>query len=190
MSYSWFMANHKNLTIVDKLGMLSSKFSHLLILITVCSVTLVLPTQAQELSKFGNGELQYPEEINFPISEGSNTNNLTREVWHLQQIRYNNDQLITVAQPSKYTLKFLPDGKVQIRADCNRATGTYIQKDSSLSILIGPTTRAMCPPESMSNQYLQNLQSVRVFFFQDGNLYLDLQADGGTMMFETSTIDS
>lgn len=109
--------------------------------------------------------------------------NLTGGIWQLQQIRYNNDELIEIDNPANYTIEFLPDGQVQIKADCNNARGSYTQKNSSISIQIGPSTRAMCPPESQSDRYLQELQSAVIFFFQDGNLYFDLKFDTGTMKF-------
>ena len=108
---------------------------------------------------------------------------LTQVVWQLQEIRYNNDKLIEVDNPSNYTIEFLPDGQLSIKADCNRARGNYTQEGSSISIEIGATTRAMCPPESISDQYLKELQSATIFFFQDDNLYIDLKFDTGTMKF-------
>ena len=41
----------------------------------------------------------------------------------------------------------------------------------------------MCPPESFSERYLKELQSAVIFFSQDGNLYLDLKLDTGTIKF-------
>ena len=115
---------------------------------------------------------------------------LTDIVWHLHQIRYNNDQLIKIDQPSNYTIEFLSKGNVKIKADCSHASGTYTQEGSRLSIVIEyATTPAMCPPESLSTQYLRELQSAAIFFFQDGNLYIDLVADTGTMMFKADQVD-
>ena len=50
----------------------------------------------------------------------------------------------------------------------------------------------MCPPESISDQYLKELQSAVIFFFQDGNLYFDLKFDTGTMKFipDTSKLET
>ena len=114
---------------------------------------------------------------------------LTDTVWYLHQIYDNNDQLIKIELPSNYTIEFLSEGNVKIKADCNRASGTYSQEGSRLSIVIEATTRAMCPPESLSTQYLRELQSAAIFFFQDGNLYIDLVADTGTMMFKADQVD-
>ncbi len=137
-----------------------------------------------ELKVTQNNQLIAQEKIlDLYIKQNNSESNLTGVLWQLQQIRYNNDELVKVDNPSNYTIEFLPDGQVQIKADCNRARGTYTQQDSSISIKIGPTTRAMCPPESISDQYLKELQSAAIFFFQDGNLYFDLKFDTGTMKF-------
>lgn len=109
--------------------------------------------------------------------------NLTGVVWQLEQITYNNDELLKVDKPSDYTIEFLDNNQVQIKADCNRARGSYSVKNSSISIKVGATTRAMCSPESISDKYLNELQFATIFFFKDGNLYLDLKADVGTMKF-------
>ncbi len=146
-----------------------------------------------ELKVTQNNQLIAQEKIlDLYIKQNNSESNLTGVVWQLQQIRYNNDELIKVDNPSNYTIEFLPDGQVQIKADCNRARGTYTQQDSSISIKIGPTTRAMCPPESISDQYLKELQSAVIFFFQDGNLYFDLKFDTGTMKFipDTSKLET
>ena len=52
--------------------------------------------------------------------------------------------------------------------------------NGSLSIQIGPMTKAMCAKGSHSDQFVQNLGFVSNFFWQNGYLYLDMMADGGT----------
>ena len=44
-------------------------------------------------------------------------------------------------------------------------------------------TLAACPPASRSDDFVKYLGSVAIYFFQDGNLFIDLMADGGTMQF-------
>ena len=65
----------------------------------------------------------------------------------------------TVAEPL-YTVQFLPDGLVAIGADCNRAAGTRSGGDGLLSIAVTTSTRAFCPPPSLSEPYLQALGGV------------------------------
>ncbi len=107
---------------------------------------------------------------------------LTGTVWQLEQIRYNNDTQVVTDNPSSYTLEFIDGGQLSIRADCNQAMGSFTDA-SSLSIELGPTTLAACGPESAASDYLQGLQSAGTYLFQDGKLFIDLQADVGTMQF-------
>ena len=53
-----------------------------------------------------------------------------------------------VDQPENYSLTFNADGKVAIKADCNKATGSYQSEETNLAIKIGGMTRTACPPES------------------------------------------
>ena len=92
-------------------------------------------------------------------------------------------QQFSVDNPENYSLTFQADGTVNITADCNNAIGSYTLDGSSIKIEIGPMTMAACPPESRSNEFIQYLQSAAIYFFKEGNLYLDLMADGGTMAF-------
>jgi para-nitrobenzyl esterase len=107
---------------------------------------------------------------------------LVGPVWHWLQFV---DPLskTTVDDPSQYTVEFKPDGKVQVKADCNSGNGTYTAEGSSISIEVLAMTRAMCPPESLSDQFVQNLNEAAIYFFEGEDLFLDLPADSGTMRF-------
>ena len=106
------------------------------------------------------------------------------EVWQLQEVRYNNDETITIQDPSRYTIEFEHDGSFFVRADCNVGSGGYVKQDTQLSLNLGPLTRAACPPDSYSDRYLQDLGDVANAIFDDDNfLYLNLRVDGGTLVF-------
>ncbi|MEM8505943.1 MAG: YbaY family lipoprotein [Cyanobacteria bacterium P01_D01_bin.1] len=108
---------------------------------------------------------------------------LTGTLWQLEQIQYNNDEQIAPTE-GDYTIEFMPDGQLSIRADCNQVLGEFTTDgDRSLSVALGPATLAACGPESVDSEYLQALQSVSSYFFEEGDLYIDLQADTGTMRF-------
>lgn len=103
--------------------------------------------------------------------------------WQLEKIQYNNDEQITVTE-SDYTLEFMANGQLAIRADCNQAMGSFTtDSDRRLSVKLGPITLAACEPESVDTEYLQALQSAGSYFFEAGDLYIDLQLDTGTMQF-------
>jgi heat shock protein HslJ len=62
--------------------------------------------------------------------------------------------------PSRYSLQFRSDSTVIVKADCNQIAGTYTLKGSSLTITLGPSTMAACPPDSQATVYLQQLGAV------------------------------
>ena len=95
----------------------------------------------------------------------------------------------TVDDPSQYTVEFRADGSVSAKADCNQGNGTYTAENDekgssgSIDIEIMAMTMAMCPPESLSDQFVQYLNEAAIYFLEGENLYLDLPADSGTMIF-------
>jgi heat shock protein HslJ len=92
-------------------------------------------------------------------------------------------ETITVADPSRYQIAFLADGTAAIQADCNSVTATYTVEDSSISIIPGASTLAMCPSDSQDQEFVQQLSNAAVFFFQDNDLFIDQFASAGTMRF-------
>ncbi len=95
-----------------------------------------------------------------------------------------NDTEIIVEDPSQYTVEFKPDGTVVAKADCNQVGGTYVAADGQIEIETLTTTLAACPPGSLEQQFIQELNAVAIYFFQEGNLFFDLIYDSGTMKFE------
>jgi heat shock protein HslJ len=92
-----------------------------------------------------------------------------------------------VENPGNYLLTFHEDGTVDIKADCNHAQGTYTTDGHKISIVVGPMTLAACPPGSRSDEFIKHLGFAAIYFFQDGDLFVDLMADGGTMQFSPHT---
>ena len=92
-------------------------------------------------------------------------------------------QQYNVENPENYTLAFQAGGTVNIQADCNNAVGAYMVDGSSIKIEVGAMTMEMCPPESRSDDFVKYLGSAAIYFFKDGELFIDLMADGGTMEF-------
>jgi heat shock protein HslJ len=85
--------------------------------------------------------------------------------------------------PERYTLQLLPSGTARIKADCNRGAGKYTVDGSSIDLEVATLTRAACPPGSLDADFVKYLNGAAVWFVQDGDLYLDLFADSGTMRF-------
>jgi heat shock protein HslJ len=92
-----------------------------------------------------------------------------------------------VNDPASYTILFNNDGSAPIKADCNNVGATYTTDGSAISITPGPSTRVACPEGSLEETFLNGLTNAAITFFQNGDLYLDLAADAGTMRFSAAS---
>lgn len=109
---------------------------------------------------------------------------LTGVTWELQQIQLNDGQVFTAEPPESYTAEFTEAGEILVQADCNRAIGAFtVEEDRLLSVTLGPTTLAACPPESISDDFLRFMGSANSFFFRDDELIVELKFDSGAIVF-------
>ncbi len=109
---------------------------------------------------------------------------LENALWAWTGSYENNDTTVKVLEPLRYTLEFLPDGTVEILADCNQAEGTYVlQEGGKLSIQVGVMTKMACPPDSQSVEFLSELAEVESTLQHDGALVLNFKLDTGGMTF-------
>ncbi len=91
------------------------------------------------------------------------------------------EEPVTVADSSRYLITFNDDGTANITADCNTVLAQFTTEEQALTITPGPTTLAACPEDSQGDVFVQQLSNAAIYFFQDGDLYIDLAADAGTM---------
>jgi heat shock protein HslJ len=103
--------------------------------------------------------------------------------WEWREFAGGNGEIIRPDNPNQYTIEFLPDGKLAVQADCNRAIGAYTADDPTIELQIGGLTRAMCPPGSLMDRFLRDLGDSRSFVFRQGHLYLALPIDSGILEF-------
>jgi len=76
-----------------------------------------------------------------------------------------------VDAPDRYTLRFGADGRVALRADCNRGMGGYtVSADRRLALKPIALTRAMCPPGSLSDRFAKEVGRATSYFLKDGDL--------------------
>ena len=108
---------------------------------------------------------------------------ITNIIWKWEEFQEMNDNLVIVEDPQQYTLEFLSDGQVNVIADCNAAGGTYTVDGSQLTIEIATTTMAICPPDSLSEEYLRLLNDAVSYFLESGQLFIAIKFDTGIMKF-------
>jgi para-nitrobenzyl esterase len=108
--------------------------------------------------------------------------------WQLVEILSMDGASFKPGDRSQYTLTFAADGKMMLRADCNRGGGTWSSQGPS-QLQFGPiaTTRMKCSPESLSERYLAQFEWIRSYVTRDGHLFLATMADGAIIEFEPVT---
>jgi D-alanyl-D-alanine carboxypeptidase len=127
------------------------------------------------------------EEAPDPAPE-SETNPLWANSW--QWLSFTNPaEQYEIDMPQNYVLTFYEDDTLTIVADCNTVLANYIDDAGALTITLGPSTLVACSPESLSDQFLKLLEGAARYFFEDGSLFIDLMADGGTLQFVPRNLD-
>lgn len=77
--------------------------------------------------------------------------------WRLVSIERDSGPSTVVTSPERYTLEFLDEGRVAVRADCNRCSGSFTLSGETLSIGTLACTRAFCGSESLDTEFLRGL---------------------------------
>lgn len=91
------------------------------------------------------------------------------------------EQEMEIPSPT-YTITFDEDGRFWARTDCNNLLGSYTVDGDAITLMPGPSTLAMCPPESLGDDFARYLGQVVIHSFTDlGDLLLELPADSGTL---------
>jgi uncharacterized lipoprotein YbaY len=103
--------------------------------------------------------------------------------WYWRGTLMNDGGQFVPGDPTRYTLQLSPDGRVAVRADCNRGTGTYTLRGRALTVSVLALTKAACPPGSLERRFLVHLGAVAGYLFRGDDLLLGLKVDSGTMRF-------
>ena len=107
----------------------------------------------------------------------------TQVVWHLRSMTSADGQVLAIEDPSLFTLTLADDGKMNARADCNRASGGYRLSGSTLSIGPIASTRAYCSTAAPVDQrFLQLLGGDNTATASGG--ILELSSPRGLLRFD------
>jgi heat shock protein HslJ len=87
---------------------------------------------------------------------------------------------VTIADPSRSTLQFLPDGRLLARLDCHHGHGRYTAAAGVLALTPLAVTTAMCPPDSEDTRIQTILERATSYAFDPDGLLL-LHGDNGSL---------
>jgi len=111
-----------------------------------------------------------------------NVQNVVWEWIDLVETEPASQSLIPVS--ANYTIAFLEDNQVSIRADCNMVQGSYAYDGTALTIELGASTMAFCGEDSLDNLFLTLLSQVGSYEKQGGRLNLISVSETITMGFK------
>ena len=119
-----------------------------------------------------------------PPTLGASSNDLTSRTWHWQRTQSGGDSVVASA-PDRYTLTFQGGGRLAVRADCNRGSGSYEVNGTAMKVGPVALTRMGCPPGTQDAEFVQSLARVTSYSIADGELVLTLEG-GGSARFKAA----
>ena len=149
--------------------------------------TLILPAALAACAATGTGGPVLPGLVNAPPPPMAAEDTLPiGVVWLWQATRMTDGVVIVPEGHERYTLEFRPGGTVNVRADCNRGSATYVRNGSALGIGPIALTRMACPSDSRDVDFLKGLGNVSGHLIRGNDLVLTLKVDSGSMQFTSS----
>ena len=154
-------------------------------ILAVIAVLIVAAVILIFISFIKSQNTQVVEEENIPIeTEMIADEQLTSQEWTWVNTQMNDGAQTVPSTDGAFTLTFQDDGRVTATTDCNNGNGSY-ELGPDNSITFGPMASTMMFCEDSSEQeYFQQLNEVGSYKIQDGQLWLMLKLDSGTMTFE------
>ena len=104
-------------------------------------------------------------------------------VWQWQRTTLGSAPAVVAVGPERYSLSFDGGGRVNVRADCNRGSGSYEVNGTQIKFGAIALTRMACPPSSQDAEFLRSLVQATSYGLDRGELVLTL-SDGAAMRFK------
>ena len=94
----------------------------------------------------------------------------TNAVWHLRTMVSADGAVVTIKDPDLFTLMLTDAGRVNARADCNRASAAYRISGNTMSIGPIASTKAYCATAPVDGQFLTLLGGENIVTTSDAAL--------------------
>lgn len=149
------------------------------VLVVAAAILIVL-----SFTKSQNNSSMTDDNIGVTQVPAAGGESLTSKEWTWVNTQMNDDTTTSPSKEGAFTLTFNEDGTVRVTTDCNNGNGSY-ELGADNTITFGPmaTTMMFCEGSSETDFY-QQLSNVGSYAIQDGQLWLMLKYDSGSMVFE------
>ena len=102
-------------------------------------------------------------------------------IWEMVSFSEPDSAPVTIADPSRYTVQFLPEGRLLARLDCNQGSGGYTAVEGVLTLTPLAVTTAMCPPDSHGATFQRLLEQATSYRFDPEVGALLLRGEDGVL---------
>ena len=99
--------------------------------------------------------------------------------WQLVSLTESGHASVDVAEPERFTAEFGPDGRVSLRADCNRCSGGYTATKGALTVGPMACTRAYCSSAPLDTTFAMLVSEAKAWTAANGGL--ELRGDSGIL---------
>jgi heat shock protein HslJ len=131
----------------------------------------------------GQAEAAAPAEPT-PAPVPESTTSLVDVLWEWTGLKQTEPETQdAVPNPELYSVVFLEDGSLRVRADCNTAVGEYTSDGNSLTITLGAMTMAACGAGSYSDPFVMMLGQVGSYQLAENQLVLATTDNAYQMSF-------
>ena len=130
-----------------------------------------------------NGAASLPEAPSASGSAPTVGAGLPAGTWRLVALREAGQAEVAIARPDLFTADFGADGRVHLRADCNRCTGAYTSGAGSLTVGPMACTRAYCAATAPLDDTFTKLASEAKAWNLSGR-GLELSSEAGTLRLQ------
>ena len=108
---------------------------------------------------------------------------LTGRIWKWLGTKHGDGSKAVPEHPENYTIEFLENGFVRIKADCNSAGGGFTVHQNRITIDLSYSTMAACPPSSLERIFTRDILVADQFYLHKDQLRLKLIDASGSMFF-------
>jgi heat shock protein HslJ len=151
-------------------------------LVSVFACVFVVACASTDSPPVLPGSVNAPPPEIIPVADAGDAT-LTVGIWLWQGTQRGGEPAIVPDAPERYTLEFQPGGRVSVRADCNRGSGSYTLNGASLTFGPLALTRAMCAPGSLDVEFLRGLTATSTHRNNGRELVLMFAGNAGSMRF-------
>lgn len=135
-------------------------------------------------SKNMNSSTPPQDDSSKSVNQDSSAPTLTSKKWTWVNTKMSDGAETLPSDPAAFTLTFQDDMRVLATTDCNNGNGSYeLGPDNSLTFGPMATTMMFCEGSSQ-DAYFQQINNIGSYNIENGQLWLMLKFDSGTMVFE------